>query len=121
MTKIKYIGPKDELPDFPSGSGLNWTPNLAIDVKNEVAAALLVYADSFTTEGEVEAEVIKQPEKKKDDDEDIFANVNVLAMTKPVLVQYAHRTFGVALDANLKKDVLVDKVNQLIKGARIVE
>lgn len=125
LISIAYVGLKPSRND--SIAGVSLTGRNLVWVKDEGtvhnvseahAALLLKHADIWAAVGEVEAdakpEEKAEPAKKKD--EELFANVNLVAMSKAALVQYAQRTFNVTFDKDeFTQNVLVEKVSMLQK------
>lgn len=126
---IGYCGKKESQDDNNvAGTNKVWikAEGTVHKVTEAQAALLLQHTDSWEKVGEEEIpETVRpetEPEPVKKESEELFANVNLQAMNKTALVDYAIRTFNVTLDkeANTQK-ALVQKIAQLQKQHTGVE
>lgn len=112
MTPIKYIGQKPRLEDHLFGTGLTWTPGQTHGVPAAVAESMLRFTTFEPGEtGKIDQSLdkIEKPEEEEEIERD-EPLTNLEAMTKPELIQYAHRQFGVVLQPALKKGELIDTI-----------
>lgn len=114
---IKYTGPKP-FTDHLYGSKLHWEiGDTREDVPEHIAIKLLRHPE-FEDARKRKTE-IKVEELPREEQDNLPPLVNLEAMTKDQLAQYAHRNFGVVLDAGMKKSELLDTVRlQMGKRAR---
>lgn len=113
MPIIKYIGSKPVFRDHIFGTGLEWTPGQAHPVSAAVAEQMLRFPTFDEGDGEEpsqEAPPITDQTEERVEEEVDHPLVNLEAMTKADLVQYAHRNFGVVLDPSMKKPELIETV-----------
>lgn len=120
MTPIQYVGAKPVFRDTLFGTGLAWQPGQVMLVPDDVARQMLRYPTLVMGSAE-DAEQAAEPQPKKDEPFELPEEplVNLEAMTKADLLQYAHRHFGVELDGSQKKAELIDSVRRQM-GKRIV-
>lgn len=112
MTPIKYIGAKPRFDDHLFGTGLSWAPGQTHGVPADVAATMLRFP-TFEAGSADEADSVVDEVKKEEEPEEIERDeplANLEAMTKPELIQFAHRQFGVVLQPVLKKGELIDTI-----------
>ena len=113
---IKYNGPKP-YTDHLYGSKLHWEiGDTRDDVPEHIAVKLLRHPE-FEDARKRKTE-IKVEEPPREEPDNLPPLVNLEAMTKDQLVQYAHRNFGVKLDTSVKKAELLDTV-RLTMGKRV--
>lgn len=113
---IKYNGPKP-YTDHLYGSKLHWDiGDTREDVPEHIAVKLLRHPEfEDARKRKTEIKVEPRPREEVDIQPPL---VNLEAMTKDQLADYAHRNFGVRLDTKAKKDELVDTV-RLTMGKRV--
>ncbi|MCK2097524.1 hypothetical protein [Thauera aromatica] len=113
---IKYTGPKP-YTDHLYGSRLHWEiGDTREDVPEHIAVKLLRHPE-FEDARKRKTEIKVEP-PPREEREDVPPLVNLDAMTRDQLADYAHRNFGVRLDPKAKKAELVDTV-RLTMGKRV--
>jgi hypothetical protein len=114
---ITYRG-KKPYTDHLYGSKLHWEVGDTRDDVPEAVAVKLLKHPEFHDARKNKAEIkVDQPPREQEEDVQPPL-VNLDAMTKDQLIEYAHRNFGVKLDASTKKAELIDTV-RLQMGKRV--
>lgn len=123
MIPVKYVGLKEDgFVDHLYGSGVRWAkPGEVQDVEPYAASRLLSHPEfEDARKGKSYGTPIKAEAPEKDiEDDQRPAPVQLDAMTKAEITQYAKRSFGVDLDAKETKAELVSKVSRMVGMARI--
>lgn len=109
MIKVKYVGQADSWSDNLYGSGGTWTKGSVVAVNAESGEKLLKHPEFERVLRAKDYEVAEAPPKEVEFKEEAPL-VNLEAMTKQQLTEYAHRYFGVVLNPKEKADQLRETV-----------
>lgn len=109
---VKYNGNKPAFTDRFYGSGGTWTPGTTLAIEAGPARKLLKHpefeeVDPFDA---LDAEVVETPEKPVEEVIEEPPLVNLEAMTKVNLVEYAQRNFGLRLPDTMKVGEMRDQI-----------
>lgn len=94
--KVKYVGDREEWADNLYGSGGVWKPGSVCLVAADAAERLLKHAEFERADSAKRFEDV-EPEREEEELIEEPPLVNLEALTKDQLSQYAHRNFGIVL------------------------
>jgi hypothetical protein len=95
LVKIKYVGQEESWSDHLYNSGATWTQGGVVAVPKEAADYLLRHPEFEEAPNARKFDQVEPVEKEVVVEEPPM--VNLEAMTKDQLSQYAHRNFGVVM------------------------
>lgn len=116
--KVKYIGERNEWADNLYGSGGVWQPGSVCLVSADSAERLLKHAE-FERADQARKFVESDPLVEEEAVEEAPL-VNLDALTKDQLSQYAHRNFGIVLPKKETVETMRNTI-RLQMGKRIVD
>lgn len=118
MHFIKYVGKKPEFNDHLFGTGLTWHPGQIHPVSADVSAEMAqfpTFEEVINDDRSLANLVEDAPEiqLEQEEDGDTYSDVPLVdlgAMTKPALMQFAHQRLGLALSSTAKKSDLIESI-----------
>lgn len=114
MTQVKYIAAGVKT-DSVNGAGLRWEPGQIRTVSPELAERLLAFSDTWERvageDGETQPIGLKPKDRAVDEPLPV---VDLHAMGKKAMIEYADTTLGVKLDKSLTEAAIRHKVTDLL-------